>query len=220
MNSVRGVAIAVAVTFGIGLLLSFVVSVDRIADVDRDLTRSFHDVALESGAVSDFALGVTALGNPVTLTAFVVIAGAWLVLQGRRRIAAWLVIATVGGSLVSSLLKVVVGRSRPDFESVFLEPVSKSFPSGHALNTTVVLGSITIALVVSATSRHSVAVPAGATAAVLVALAVGLSRPVLGVHFVSDVLAGWALGVLWLVLLRPRAWEPRDVRSRPGSISA
>lgn len=204
MTSVRRLVVGVTATFALGFLASLVVRFDAVAAPDRDATRWLHERALQNDFLGEVALDVTAVGDPITLTALVMVTVGWLFFQGRRRIGLWLVVTTLAASIVNSTLKIVVARSRPDFDSVFLAPLSKSFPSGHALNTTVVLGAITIALAWSATSRRSPVVPFAAVAVATVALAVGITRPLLGVHFVSDVVAGWILGVVWLVLVRPR----------------
>ena len=211
MTPARRLSIAVVATLALGLALSLIARVDPVADRDQTLTESLHERALDDDTVAAVALDVTSVGDPITLTVLVIVVAAWLALRRHRRTAWWLVVVTLLASIVGRLTKFLVGRSRPDLDTALLEPTSQSFPSGHALNTTVVLGAITVALVVSATSRRALAVPAGAVVAASVALAVGLSRPVLGVHFVADVVAGWLLGVVWLVLVRPR----RDAEVRP-----
>lgn len=211
MTPVRRLVIAFAVMLAFGLVLSVVARFDPIADRDQTITESLHDRALDDDTVAAVALDVTSVGDPITLTAFVAVVAAWLALRRHRRTALWLVLATLVASIVGRTTKFLVGRSRPDLDTALLEPTSESFPSGHALNTTVVLGAITVALVISATSRRALAVPVGAVLAATIALAVGLTRPVLGVHFVADVVAGWLLGVVWLVLVRPR----RDAEVRP-----
>ena len=218
MILIRRLVLATTATFVLGLLASLVVRIDTVADADRDATRWLHDRAISSDAIGGLSLDVTTIGDPITLTVLVVATAGWLLFHGHRRIGFWLVTVTALASIVNSLLKLVVARSRPDFDSVFLEPLSKSFPSGHALNTTVVIGSITVALVAAATSRGALVVPAATTVAVVVALAVGITRPLLGVHFVSDVIAGWVLGVIWLVLNRPSKDPP--VNPEPGVPSA
>lgn len=220
MTLVRRLAVGAASIFGLGLALSLVVRMASVADGDRAITRWLHDRALEDRNVSELALDITTIGDPLTLTAFVVLAVGWLLFHRRTRIAVWLASVTLVASVVESLLKVTVGRTRPDFDSVFLDPTSRSFPSGHAFNTTVVLGAVTVAVVTSATSRRAGVVPLAATAAALVAFAVGASRPVLGVHFVSDVIAGWVLGVVWLVITRPRADDDADQEVTPARAPA
>ena len=207
----RRLVFAVVALLAIGLALSFVARFDPIADRDQTLTESLHERALDDDTVAAVALDVTSIGDPITLTVFDVVVVAWLAFRRHRRTALWLVLVTLLASIVGRSTKLLVGRSRPDLDTALLEPTSQSFPSGHALNTTVVLGAIAVALVISATSRRALAVPVAAVVAASVALAVGLSRPVLGVHFVADVVAGWLLGVVWLVLVRPR----RDAEVRP-----
>lgn len=211
MIPVRRLVVAVVALLAIGLALSFVARFDPIADRDQTLTESLHERALDDDTVAAVALDVTSIGDPITLTVFVVVVAVWLAFRRHRRTALWLVLVTLLASIVGRSTKLLVGRSRPDLDTALLEPTSQSFPSGHAFNTTVVLGAVAVALVISATSRRALAVPVAAIVAASVALAVGLSRPVLGVHFVADVVAGWLLGVVWLVLVRPR----RDAEVRP-----
>lgn len=217
MKLARRLALAAAVTFGLGLLLSLLVRIDAVAIADRDATEWLHDRATGSDDVAAVALDVTAIGDPITLTALVVVVIGWSLFQRRARTALWLASVTAVASVVESTLKIVVGRSRPDFDSAYLEPISKSFPSGHAMNTTVVIGAITVTLAAIVTSRRALAVPIAAATAMSVALAVGLTRPLLGVHFVSDIVAGWTLGVVWLVLSRPR--DDAEVSAEPEPAS-
>lgn len=204
MSLVRRLGVAFVVTFALGLLLSVLVRIDLVADVDGDATRWLHESTVERSWLSSLSLDVTSLGDPLTLTAFVVIAVVWLLVSGHGGTAVWLAAVTAAASVTGSLLKVVVARARPDFDSVLLEPTSRSFPSGHAMHTTVTLGAITVAVVSIATARRGGAVTTAVVGSATVALAVGVTRPLLGVHFVSDVVAGWTLGVVWLLLVRRR----------------
>ena len=199
---VRRLLVAVAAVFAVGLLLSLLTRIADVRAVDLDATTAMHRWALESDLVATVARAVSRLGSPVTLVVLVVATGVWLLRRGERHLAGWLVAATLAGAVVESVTKVVVGRARPDLDGVVLQPITKSFPSGHAMNTTIVLAAVAVALVASSAPRPSSARLALAPAAVLAVL-IGLTRPVLGVHYVSDVLAGWTLGVLWLVLVVP-----------------
>ncbi len=118
-------------------------------------------------------------------------------LRGERHHAAWLVVTVFGGAALGLVLKVIVGRARP----VLPDPVSTapgwSFPSGHALG-----ASIGCCLLLLITLRF---LPRGGRFAAVVAAAVivgtvALARVVLGVHFVSDVLAGITLGIGWVAV--------------------
>lgn len=127
------------------------------------------------------------------------VAGATVVLLARRRAwpeAVFVSVAFAGIQTLVVFLKLAFDRPRPDVDPVVRLPASASFPSGHAAGAVVCLG----ALAVVSGRLH----PAGvqprlvAAGAAVGALAVGLSRVALGVHYVSDVVAGWCLGVAWL----------------------
>ena len=123
-----------------------------------------------------------------------------LVLLLRRRLwwtAAWLITAVGLIGPLNTLLKVYFGRVRPDFAQGGARLESLSFPSGHSSG---IATLVTVALIMAwpllaARARH-LALAAG----VLLVLLVGLTRMWLGVHFVSDVVGGWALGVGWSLL--------------------
>lgn len=211
MTLFRRLALAAGVVFGLGLVASLVVRVRRVASADLDATRWLHDRAVDSDTVAAAALDTTTIGDPITLAGLVAVVAGWLLVRRHGATAFWLVAVTAVASIVESSLKIVVGRARPDLDSALVETVTRSFPSGHAMNTTVVIGAITVALVSVATSRRALAVPVASAVAVVIALTVGLTRPLLGVHYVSDIVAGWILGVVWIVLVRPR----RDAEVRP-----
>jgi membrane-associated phospholipid phosphatase len=119
------------------------------------------------------------------------------VVNGERHHAIWLVVTVFGGAGLGIALKEIVGRARP----VLPEPVSSapglSFPSGHALGASI--GCCLLLLITLRFLPRGGRVAAVIAAAVIVA-AVALSRVVLGVHFVSDVLAGIALGIGWVAV--------------------
>jgi undecaprenyl-diphosphatase len=119
----------------------------------------------------------------------------WLAWRGHRRRALLLVALLLSERLLVTLLKLLFGRARPD-PLGHLDPVhTLSFPSGHAANSmTLGLG---LALLLASPSHRKPAV----AAALVFAFAVGATRLVLGVHWPSDVAAGWALGTLWTLLL-------------------
>jgi undecaprenyl-diphosphatase len=118
---------------------------------------------------------------------------------------AFLLTAIVGSQIVVAVLKAWFERPRPDVGSAIALPSSASFPSGHA--TAAVAGFGAAAVVIA----ERLPAPARVwvwTAVIAGGLAVGLSRIVLNVHYVTDVLAGWCLGLAWLaacLLVRSRA---------------
>lgn len=122
----------------------------------------------------------------------------------------FLIAAFAGSQLVASGLKSVFDRPRPDLGSAVPLPESDSFPSGHAAAGTACVGALAVLVSERIESRLGrIAVWAGA---VVLSLGIGLSRIALGVHWLSDVLAGWAFGIAWLalcLLVREAVRRPR-----------
>jgi undecaprenyl-diphosphatase len=126
-------------------------------------------------------------------------------LLATRRVldAAWVAVTIVGIEVLTSLLKEALDRPRPDAGSAITLPFSDSFPSGHASGAVVVFG----VLATLGAERWPERGRLLWWAAALVSFAIGVSRVVLNVHYVSDVLAGWCLGIAWLsacLLVRKR----------------
>jgi undecaprenyl-diphosphatase len=150
---------------------------------------------------------VTSLGS-ITVLSIIVLLVFGLILSLRRgREAIVLLAASVGGMLLTGLLKDVFQRDRPPMELHLVPAINASFPSGHAtLSATVYL---TLgALIAHFAQRRRVRVYA-LTAAVLLAVVVGCSRVYLGVHWPTDVLAGWCVGAAWALVCWSAAllWE-------------
>lgn len=141
------------------------------------------------------ARDITALGSIPVLSLFVIIVALFLILVRRWWTAFFVLLSTAGGIAVTFLLKHVFGRARPDLFPHGDIVVSASFPSGHAMISALVyltLGALVTGLTTSRTIKAYV---------MLVALGlttiVGASRVYLGVHWPTDVLAGWAAGAVW-----------------------
>jgi undecaprenyl-diphosphatase len=142
------------------------------------------------------ALGFTYLGNWPTVVVATVLGAGWLLYRGKRRAALLLLVASFTGRGLVILEKAYFARLRPEENLRLAEVHYQSFPSGHAANSMIVyLGLALLAVDDPAHRRPAVA------AALLLTFLVGLSRPMLGVHWPSDVIAGWAFGVLWLLLI-------------------
>jgi membrane-associated phospholipid phosphatase len=124
------------------------------------------------------------------------------VLLWRRRLvtdALFVVLAFVGAEVITFGMKQGFRRQRPFFEDPLATASSFSFPSGHALVSLAVYGSIS--LVVARRTRNRRAAVAVVCAAAVWVIAIGFSRLYLGVHFLSDVVAGYAAGAAWLAFL-------------------
>ena len=172
--------------------------------------------------LQETARDVTALGGFTVLTLVVLLAFALLWLHRRRAQALVLVAAVLGGELLAQAIKLIVGRARPDLVPHLDVVYSASFPSGHSTLSPIVYFTLA-AIVAAGEGRRAQKVLLIATALALV-LAIGLSRVYLGVHWPTDVLAGWALGAAVAVvaslavhLVAPHRRETGAVAPGPAS---
>lgn len=150
---------------------------------------------------------VTTLGGTVNLTIIVVIALAFLLLQ-RRVASALLVAVSVGGGMaLSETIKTLLGRDRPPLIYRAVETTNASFPSGHAMLSTITYLTLGALLAQVMPRRREKAFVLAAAA--LLAAMVGASRIYLGVHWTTDVLAGWSLGAAWAMICWLAAWAVR-----------
>jgi undecaprenyl-diphosphatase len=148
--------------------------------------------------LEEMARDVTGLGSAGILTFLTLASAGFLVLQRKRRVALYLLLASGSGILLSSSLKAGFDRPRPDLVPHGTQVYTGSFPSGHSMMATLVF--ITIGAVLAG-SLASKAVKAYLLfLSVLLALSVGISRVYLGVHWPTDVLGGWAAGAGWALL--------------------
>lgn len=141
------------------------------------------------------AADITALGSVAVLSLVILLAFALLASLRRWTEALLLVAGAGGGLMISQGLKRLFERERPDLAYRAVEAVNASFPSGHAMLSAVVFLTLGV-LAARFSERRRVKVLA-VGAAVLVSLLVGGSRVYLGVHWASDVLAGWCVGAAW-----------------------
>jgi undecaprenyl-diphosphatase len=141
---------------------------------------------------------VTALGGTLVLTLITAGAAGFLLLERKPRTALFLLLAIIGGSLLSLTLKAGFDRPRPDLLPHGQAVYTASFPSGHSMNSAVVYLLIGAVL---ARAHRSPAIKVYLLAcAILITVLVGSSRIYLGVHWPTDVLAGWTAGAAWALL--------------------
>src|SRR6476659_1228656 len=141
----------------------------------------------------------TALGEPTVLvTAGFLVAG-WIWWKRHPHLAFAILLIVLVGRGLAEAQKYWIARVRPDLEPHLVVVKTSSFPSGHA--TSSMIFYLTVALALSAYSRRRFT---AAAAAIFLSLLIGTSRVMLGVHWPSDVIGGWAFGLLWVLLtLRP-----------------
>ena len=189
-----GVAVLVATPF-LFLVLLVTSESEELEGVDRSVADTANAWAVTRPWAVDTLDVLEQVLAPWTFRAVVLVAAVLVWRRGARRLAIWAVVTMAVGGALGVLAKAVVERARP----TFAEPVATaswySFPSGHALNSMLGAGVLLLLALPHLTRRGRIA--AWATAVILVGLT-GFDRIGLGVHFLSDVLAGWvvALAVL------------------------
>jgi undecaprenyl-diphosphatase len=141
------------------------------------------------------ARAFTFLGEPTVLIGAGVACALWLWWSSRGRLALSLVLIVLIGRALSEAQKYEIARVRPDVEPHLVIVKTSSFPSGHA--TSSMIFYLTLALALTAGTRWHRPAAAGA---ILLSLLIGTSRVMLGVHWPSDVIGGWAFGMLWVLL--------------------
>lgn len=182
-------------------LLAFLALLDEIgAGEEMAVMDALLASALDrhlSQATLRFFAALTWVGDPRVLIP--VAAGVTALLAWRREhLLAWSwVVGTGGGALLNRLLKAIVQRERPVFDPLLTHADGYSFPSGHASGSMLVFGLGAYLLVRHTPGRWHL--PLVATALLLIVF-VGASRVLLQVHYLSDVLAGWAVGAAWTAL--------------------
>lgn len=196
------------IAVGAVLLFAFVKLADEVLEGD---TRTFDETVLLAlrmpGDISqpvgppwlqEMVRDFTALGSVGLLTIVTFGVAAWLLFSGKRRTAGLVLVAVVGGVLFSSLLKLGFARPRPDLVPHSVVVFTNSFPSGHAMMSAVVY--LTLGFLVAQTQQAVALKVYLLSLALFLTLLVGVSRVYLGVHWPSDVLAGWAVGACWALM--------------------
>ncbi|TDT77970.1 undecaprenyl-diphosphatase [Litoreibacter halocynthiae] len=148
--------------------------------------------------VEELARDITALGGVGILTFLALSSAGFLWLQGQQRLTGLLLVAVTTGISLSQMLKSGFDRPRPELVSHESAVYTASFPSGHSLMAAIVY--LTLAVLLARTLDSRTAKAYVITLATFVVIAVGVSRVYLGVHWPTDVLAGWIVGAAWALL--------------------
>jgi membrane-associated phospholipid phosphatase len=188
-----GLLVLAAGGWAFGLLAEEVAEGDT--GLDNRIANELHEHATRP--LTEFFEAVTTLGNGIVLAGVAAIA-AYLLARRRYYTEAVLMVLAYGGAQVLSFsLKLAFRRDRPFFTDPLATLSTYSFPSGHATVSIAVYGALTLVLL--RRLRGPARVVCLAAAVLLVSL-IGFSRMYLGVHFLSDVLAGYSVGLAWLAL--------------------
>lgn len=140
---------------------------------------------------------VTALGSYSVLTLIVAAVCVSFAIQRRYGTVCFILLAVVGGTALSNALKLIFNRPRPDFPGL-THVFTSSFPSGHA--TVATLAYLTLGTCLSRATDNQALRRLYMLYAALLAILIGISRVYLGVHYPTDVIAGWSMGAAWALL--------------------
>jgi membrane-associated phospholipid phosphatase len=195
-RSLLGLAAVIAAGLGFGLLLLLVrfhwAPLERL---DRGAASGLNALVAPHSGVVTVLRAISSLGGRPIMMWLVTVAVVLLLIRRRTRLAAYLVVAGLGALLLDPSLKTLIGRLRPVVDVPIASAPGNSFPSGHAFGSMVAYGALLLVFLPAWAPRWRK--PAVAVVAVIV-VAIGATRVSLGVHYVSDVLAGWLLGASWL----------------------
>ncbi len=200
--------VPIAIFLGIALpVLAFVEIADEVGEGEARWFDESILLALRTGDPADpigprwleaSVMDITALGGFAVLALVTLMAVGYLLVVKRWGDAVMLLCATIGGTLISEGLKVGFNRPRPDLVAHIVETTSMSFPSGHAMLSAVTY--LTLGALIARTQERRRLRGYVLGGAILVTLLIGLTRIYLGVHWPTDVLAGWCLGAAWALL--------------------
>jgi len=204
----RELALLSVLLLAAGGIWGFVGIADEVLEGEADAFDRLLFLALRNPANVDDPLGpawleeaaleITALGSFAVLGLIVLAAIVWLLLIRRAGSAALVALSVGGGVLLSSLLKTGFARPRPDLAPHADIVHTLSFPSGHAMSAAVVY--LTLGALLARAQPHRRLKLYLASVGVVITVLVGISRVYLGVHWPTDVLAGWCVGSAWALL--------------------
>lgn len=199
------------------LMLASKVSQGSTLAFDRAVIQGLRDSA--NPWLERVMIDVTALGGGPLLTIITSIVVAYLLVVKRWGTAAFVAIAIAGGGVANELLKSTFQRARPDVVAHLADSYSTSFPSGHAMNSA--LTYLTLAALLARTQKSRRVRIFLLLVAVALTLAVGFSRVYLGVHWPTDVIAGWSIGATWALMfaLIAHALQRRNQIERPEAVA-
>ena len=176
-------------------LLVQVTSEGPLTETDKGIADAVYSVFRPSDALISVAKVVSFLGSPPWF--YLTIGAAALFFWRRKstRISIYLIVTNLVGGAIDTVVKVAVDRPRPEFENPIADAFGKSFPSGHSMASTVGYGTLLLAFMPLIPTRWR---PVAIGGYITIVAMIAFSRLGLGVHYFSDVLGGFILGLSWL----------------------
>jgi undecaprenyl-diphosphatase len=191
--------------------------------LDLALAPPLSQAASDHGAIAAIGRALDVIGGTIVAVTAVAIVSTILVVRRRLLLAGFLVLSALA-FVINTGVKLLVDRPRPPTVGLLLEESTASYPSGHATSGITVVAALGIVALVAIHSRWRWAI---ALPLFVLAPLIGVSRVVMGVHWPTDVLGGWALGTAWtttvalvLVLIHARTTHPPADRATTGKADA
>jgi undecaprenyl-diphosphatase len=205
LAEVRILLIVLAVVSGI---LIFISIADKVVQGETQYFDNFilkslrteNDISQPAfpGWITSLMINITALGSETIIVFITVFVSGYLILKKKYYWLSVLLIATLGGVLLELGLKELIGRTRPTIVTHLLEVNSTSFPSGHSMVSAIVY--LTQAALLSRIIKDRKIKIYLIFFALLLTFLIGISRIYIGVHYPTDVLAGWTAGISWALI--------------------
>ncbi|MDB4909540.1 MAG: phosphoesterase PA-phosphatase related protein [Gemmatimonadetes bacterium] len=198
IHIVIGLVVCLLTAWLFAALLDSVREHDVLVTRDQAVANWFHG---NGTALGDrvFVI-ISMIGSPAAMAVLFGAAALYLWRAKQRTLLVAWVLSYVGGTILDGVIKYVVRRPRPEFAAKFLHYSSWSFPSGHSMGSLIGFSMLAYTII-RVRNIESTAAKIGIWAGAIVMIAlVGYSRIYLGVHYLSDVVAGYTLGVLWLAV--------------------
>ncbi|MGQ4273056.1 phosphatase PAP2 family protein [Terrihabitans sp. B22-R8] len=203
----REISAIAALAVATGGILVFLLLADEVSDQNRISFDEKLLLALRTGDAHDpigppwvevMFTDLTSLGSSAVLTLLTLCVLGYLLLARKTGTALLVLAAVSGGTILNNVLKYFFGRPRPDLVAHIVDTQTTSFPSGHAMISAATY--LTLAALIARVQSRSIFRIYIVGVAVFITLLIGVSRVYLGVHWPSDVLAGWCAGASWAIL--------------------
>jgi membrane-associated phospholipid phosphatase len=215
----RRFGLRAVLAFGCALVFAVLAALVRSAAgpvlrVDRDVDAGLHGFALRHSGFTSLMRLVSDLGSTPAWLVILAPVAIWLSYRRLLKLAAFVAVTAVGSSVLNNLIKLLVGRARPQLADPVAVAAGKSFPSGHS-QAAIVGYAILVAVFLPAV-RHGrrawLVVPA-----VIMVLLIGFSRIALGVHYLSDVIGAYLIGSVWFIGMASAfgAWRRAEGKPAP-----